>query len=515
MNNTDSYNIKQHLIYYINMLKNAYSGDVVWDNIIDIELIEDPMEYVYDFTVPSNQTFMVDTGILVHNTLNTFHNAGIGNLTNTTSGVPRIKEILSVSKNPKTPHMLIYMEKECRGSREIANKIASHIKYTTIGHIKNKIEIYYDNEPNAEDGLMKSDNIGKPFYTRKASRNSCQVDIDNLPWLLRIELSREKMIEKEVTLLEIKSKFCNWWERRHLDSKSMKKEERKVLQKITSIAVLSNTDSDKIPVIHLRFNVKDVDKVKDPFNTETLNSFIDNIVDTFKLKGLNGIPDIDSILSDRIVTFGGNDYTSEVSYDEKNNEEQKIGEEFVIYTSGVNLYDIRYIDGIDLNRTISDDIIEVYDTFGIEVVRSVLIREIILAYERAGKSINYQHVTVLVDLMTMNGYIMSIDRHGVHKSESDPLCKASFEKTVEQLLTASVFSESDYMRGMSARIMAGMVIRGGTGYPLVKVNTKAILESEYVEDVHESKQKTIDSGGIATDIIDKNKGSKEIFIPGL
>jgi hypothetical protein len=270
---------------------------VTWDEITNIEILDDPMEYVYDFTVPVNQTFMVDAGIFVHNTLNTFHSAGIGSLTNTTVGVPRMKEILSVSKNPKTPHMLIYLSKEYRASREIANKIASHIKYTTIGHIKNKIDIYYDNNPNSEDGFMKSDHIGAPFYTRKASRNSCQVDIENLPWLLRIELSREKMIEKEVTLLEIKSKFCNWWERRHLDSKSMKKEERKVLQKITAVAILSNTDNDKKPVIHIRFNVKDTDKIKDPFNTETLNSFIDNIVDTFKLKGLNGIPDIDNIIA--------------------------------------------------------------------------------------------------------------------------------------------------------------------------------------------------------------------------
>lgn len=495
------------------------SGDskysVMWDEITNIEILDDPMEYVYDFTVPTNQTFMVDAGIFVHNTLNTFHSAGIGSLTNTTVGVPRMKEILSVSKNPKTPHMLIYLSKEYRASREIANKIASHIKYTTIGHIKNKIDIYYDNNPHSDDGFMKSDHIGAPFYTRKASRNSCQVDIENLPWLLRIELSREKMIEKEVTLLEIKSKFCNWWERRHLDSKSMKKEERKVLQKITAVAILSNTDNDKKPVIHIRFNVKDTDKIKDPFNTETLNSFIDNIVDTFKLKGLNGIPDIDNIIADRIVTLGNNDLVDETPYDEKDNEEQKISEEFVIYTSGVNLYDIRYIEGIDLNRTLSDDIIEVYETFGIEIARSVLIREIILAYQRAGKHASYQHVSILADIMTMNGYIMSIDRHGVHKSESDPLCKASFEKTVEQLLTAAVFSESDYMRGISARIMAGMVIRGGTGYPVIKVNTKAILDSEYVEDIHESNQKTIDSGGIANDIIDKNKGSKDIFIPDM
>jgi len=450
---------------------------------------------------------------LTQMTLNAFHHSGIGNMAHTTLGVPRIKELLSVSKNPKTPQMIIYLSDAIKTSREMANKIASHIKYTTLGHIRGRLDVYFDDEPSSKGGYMETDNIGKPFYTRKASRNSCQVEIDNLPWLLRIELSREKMIEKEVTLLEIKAKFCNWWERRHLDSKSMKKEERIVLHKITSLAILSNSDSDMQPVIHIRCNVKDVDKIKDPFNTETLNSFIDNIVDKFKLKGIDDIDDINTIAPDRVIAFGKNDQTDDNYYDEKDNEEESIKEEYIIYTSGVNLTDVRYIHGIDLSRTISDNVLEVYETFGIEITRTVLMREIINGYERAGSAVNYQHVSVLVDMMTAPGYIVSIDRHGVNKSDADPLCKASFEKTVEQLLTASVFGESDYMRGISARIMAGLVIKGGTGYPVVKVNTKMIQDSEYVENIHESNQKSIDNGGIASDIITNNKGSKDIFIP--
>jgi DNA-directed RNA polymerase II subunit RPB1 len=452
---------------------------------------------------------------LTQMTLNTFHHSGIGNMSHTTLGVPRVKEILSVSKNQKTPQMMIYLEPSHRGSREMANKIASHIKYTTLMDIRLGLDIYYDPYPNDEKGFMKSDNMGKPFYTRKASRNSCQVDIDNLPWLLRIELSREKMIEKEVTLLDIKAKFCNWWERRHLDSKSMKKEERKVLQKITSLAVLSNSESDKHPVIHIRFNVKDVDKDKDPFNTETLNGFVDNVIDKFNLKGINGIKKINTISPDRMVVFGNNKNIDDNYYDEKDDEAESIEKDYIIYTNGVNLYDIRYIHGIDLARTTSDNIIEIFETFGIEVARTVLIREIINAYERAGKSVNYQHVSVLADLMTCNGYIMSIDRHGVNKSDADPLCKASFEKTVEQLLTAAIFGDSDYMRGISARIAAGLVIKGGTGYPMVKVDTKMIMNSEYREDIHESNQQNIESGGIATDIITNKKGSTDIYIPGM
>lgn len=53
-------------------LEQAANSDVVWDQIVKLEIIDDPKEYVYDFTVPGNDSFMVDEGILVHNTLNTF-----------------------------------------------------------------------------------------------------------------------------------------------------------------------------------------------------------------------------------------------------------------------------------------------------------------------------------------------------------------------------------------------------------------------------------------------------------
>jgi DNA-directed RNA polymerase subunit A" len=55
----------------IELLKQAAYSDVVWDEIINLEYLDDPKEYVYDFTVPGNDSFMVDTCILVHNTLNT------------------------------------------------------------------------------------------------------------------------------------------------------------------------------------------------------------------------------------------------------------------------------------------------------------------------------------------------------------------------------------------------------------------------------------------------------------
>ena len=43
-------------------------------------------------------------------TLNTFHNAGISSK-NVTLGVPRLKEIIHVAKNIKTPSLKIYLQK--------------------------------------------------------------------------------------------------------------------------------------------------------------------------------------------------------------------------------------------------------------------------------------------------------------------------------------------------------------------------------------------------------------------
>ena len=446
-------------------------------------------------------------------TLNSFHSAGISALANTTQGVPRIKEILSVSKNPKTPQMIIYLNKNIRSSKEMSKKIGSNLKYTTLGHIRNRLDIFYDPDPYGENSIIKKDNVSKPFYSRKLSKTSCQVDVEGLPWLIRIEISRDKMIEKEVDLLDIKSKFCNWWERRFIDSKLMKKEEKKVLQKITSVAVMSNSDNDLQPVIHIRFNCKDVDKVKDPFETETLINFIDNIIDKFKLKGISDVNQINGILSKQVIKFG------KYNFDELENDTVDTNldyslqkeEEYIIYTAGVNLIDIRYIYGIDLTRTISDNIIEVYETFGIEIARTVLLREILNAYSISGKSINYQHISILVDMMTTNGYLISIDRHGNNKADVDPLSKASFEKTVEHLLTAAVFGETDHMRGISSRVMAGLCIKAGTGFPDIKFNTK-MIENSNVFDFYD-EDNVLENEGFANDIMSNNKMGSDVFIP--
>ena len=358
---------------------------------------------------------------------------------------------------------------------------------------------------------MQKDHIETVFYSKGGNSS-----IQGLPWLIRIEFDREKMIEKEVTLLEIKSKFSNWWEKRHLDVKSIKKDDKKIIQKITSLSVLSNNDNDDIPVIHIRFNIRDTDKYHSVFDIENMNSFIDSSIDKFQLKGISSINSVNNINEERLISFnklGKFDDQYNEDGNESDNEEEIFSEEYVIYTAGVNLTDIRYLIGIDLDRTISDDINEIYNTFGIEIARAALIQEIINAYERAASQVNYQHVSILVDLMTASGSIMSVDRHGLGKLEIDPLAKSSFEKQVEQFLTAAVFGESDTLKCISSRIMAGLVVNGGTGYPNIQLNTKMLENFECIAEIDGDQLDNIIDGDIVANDIIENTMTDDIFIP--
>jgi DNA-directed RNA polymerase II subunit RPB1 len=431
--------------------------------------------------------------------LSSFHQAGVSRTNVGNLGVPRMREIFSVSKNPKAPEMKIYLTPDIRNKKEIVHKIKSNLKHTVFNEIRKRITCYYDPNPNFKQGLTLKDNIIPFAFTNKGStKTSCQTDIGNLPYLIRIEMDREKMAEKEIKLLDVVSQFCNWWEMRFVDTKNIRKEEKRVMNKITQMAVMSNSDNSSEQIIHIRFNARDSDK--DKFDLNTVNDFITYSLDKFKLKGVNGITDIQNFPEDKILVF--DEETGEI----------KNEKEFAIYTSGVNLHEIRYMNGIDLNKTIANDIVEMYNTFGIEIVRSLLMSEISNAYSLAGGEVNLQHIEIIVDQMTMTGSINSIDRHGLSKSDADPLSRASFEKPVEQLWTAALFGEVDSMHGVSSRIMVGSVIKGGTGYCDLILNTEMIENAEYEESEYDKKYEEVKVENITTDILKKGE-DENVFMP--
>lgn len=121
--------------------------------------------------------------------------------------------------------------------------------------------------------------------------------------------------------------------------------------------------------------------------------------------------------------------------------------------------------------------------------------------------ISYNHLSILIDYMTRNGYIISIDRNGLKKIDSSLLSKISFEKPIEQIMTAGVFNESDNCVGVSSRIMTGQIINGGTGAFKLELNTNMILNSEYTYNPLEEKTSLIQDNVLINNIINTDTDS--------
>ena len=179
-------------------------------------------------------------------------------------------------------------------------------------------------------------------------------------------------------------------------------------------------------------------------------------------------------------------------------------EQYVILTEGINLHDITQLNGINLTETICNDIVTIYEMYGVEAARTAFIREFTIAVESSGAVTNYQHVELLMDAITHMGGLIAVNRHGTNKLDTDPFSKASFEKTVEQLLAAAVFGQTDYIRSVSARIMVGTLINGGTGSFDLLLDHHKVKKSALTTE-KETKTKVLKKKTVVSDLIKKKK----------
>lgn len=376
------------------------------------------------------------------------------------SGVPRVEEILSYSKNMKTPIARLYLKDPTNDT--LGTRLNSYLNKINIDSLINKAEIYYYNDTNSElDKLLKEDKVENPFYLTTQKKS-----LDQYPWVFRMELDREKMLDMDVVLLDIKTKITLYYYQITQDIKSMKKDQKEIWENIIGGAVLTNKDTSDVPTIHIRLGFNN-------FNYPMITKLLKILLNDVYLKGVKGI---ESSYRQKDLKVIIDDKTGAI--------ESKSGYENVITTDGINLDEIRLLKGVDQERVYLNDVHLVYKTFGIEAGRSILIAELKRTY---GDIFNYQHLVVLANLMTYTGDIISIDRHGTNKMELDPLARASFEKTMDHFINASIFNQKDRIKSTSSRIMTGRVIPGGTGAFELMLDTAKLANSEFLDDEYQGR----------------------------
>ena len=446
----------------LRIIEQSINSNVIWDEINKIEYYTpDQTKFVYDFTVPCNQTFMTDYGVIVHNTLNTFHFAGVASKSNVTRGVPRIEEILSLSSEPKNPSLTIYLKEEDETQKDKAQSIMYMIEHTKLVEVVKSIEICFD--PDDLNTLISEDKDTIQQYRAFESMvaDCAEINLSNdenekSKWIIRMEMDPEVMLEKNITMDDINFTLNNCYENQ-------------------ISCVYSDYNSDKL-VFRIRMNevIKNnsgksgAAKTKLPLDQSDqiyiLKNFQDQLLQNVVIRGIKGINKVIlRKIKDNVV---------------ENNGLYKRQDIWVLDTIGTNLLEILGIDYIDNNRTFSNDIVEIYETLGIEAARQAIYNELVDVIEFDGAYINYHNYSVLVDRMTYTSKMISIFRHGINNDNIGPIAKASFEETPEMFLKAARHAELDILKGISANVMCGQEGFFGTSAFQVVLDIDEMIKME-------------------------------------
>ncbi|NXL87337.1 RPB1 polymerase, partial [Alectura lathami] len=349
-------------------------------------------------------------------TLNTFHYAGVS-AKNVTLGVPRLKELINISKKPKTPSLTVFLLGQSARDAERAKDILCRLEHTTLRKVTANTAIYYD--PNPQSTVVAEDQEWVNVYYEMPDFDVSRIS----PWLLRVELDRKHMTDRKLTMEQIAETpgvppptLC--W----LSPGVPRPQEEEVVDKMDDDVFLRCIESNMLTDMTLQ-------------GIEQISKVYMHLPQTDNKKKI-------------IITEDG---------------EFKALQEWILETDGVSLMRVLSEKDVDPVRTTSNDIVEIFTVLGIEAVRKALERELYHVISFDGSYVNYRHLALLCDTMTSRGHLMAITRHGVNRQDTGPLMKCSFEETVDVLMEAAAHGESDPMKGVSENIMLGQLAPAGTG----------------------------------------------------
>ncbi|NJE55066.1 DNA-directed RNA polymerase subunit A'' [Thermococcus sp. 21S9] len=149
---------------------------------------------------------------------------------------------------------------------------------------------------------------------------------------------------------------------------------------------------------------------------------------------------------------------------------RKEGDEYVIYTEGSNFKQVLKVPGVDPTRTRTNNIHEIAQVLGIEAARNAIIEEIVNTMREQGLEVDVRHIMLVADMMTLDGVILPIGRHGVVGEKASVLARAAFEITTQHLFEAAERGETDPLNGVVENVLIGQPVPVGTGIVKLAMN---------------------------------------------
>ena len=484
--------------------------NVMFDKIVSIEFVDPSKVNVYDFTIAETKIFSLFNAL---NCYDTFHSSGLS-IKTVVVGVPRFSELLNATKSPKMVNCLLYLTESFDGITEVRKRAGNMFTDMTLRRLTQSSELVKD-EP-----LEDWHHLFCELYDIRPSI---------LGWRLRLQIDRSIMYEYQITMKMIANTIMNeyndaivlhtpeWMgildifideasftkiERdkekiREKDEEEVEEEvevEEEELEELEEEEEEEEEENDEDKIEKEKKNrerekerEKERDKEREK-DKEKKMMFSRKVKEEKK----DVIPeDIDRVIyMEDVVLSALLDIRISGIQGIKDIFFEKRKSEWIITTEGSNLYQLFTNPLIDKTRTMSNDMWEIYNIFGIEAARQFLIEEYMDIVSSDGTFVNSSNVELLVDIMVYTGSIISISRYGQKKVGCGPMAKASFEESLENFLKAGVNGEKESANGVSASIMLGKMPNIGTGVFDLMIDLPKLLElqAQMVKDSKESEE---------------------------
>ena len=280
--------------------------------------------------------------------------------------------------------------------------------------------------------LDENDAKGKPLRTNEkkvqaiaaaiettTTRDIASIDVDVAQRHLNLDLKASNLRLKKMTGAEVRDK----------------------LQRALRLYIQADDDNRPKVLKVIPGVTKEVDLAQLANDPPTYTALL-QLEDKVKKLRLKGLPDIV-----RANVQGPNKETGE----------------YYIATIGSNLSKVSMFDGIDRGRTYTNNINEIYQYLGVEAARQAIINEMKDTLEGAGLDVDTRHLLTVADVMTSEGEVRAIGRHGVSGTKHSILARSAFEVSVNHLLRAGIIGERDHLRGVTENIIVGQPVALGTG----------------------------------------------------
>ncbi len=377
-------------------------------------------------------------------------------------GVPRMKELMSVTKNIKTPAMNIHL-KDAYNDDKKSTEVLNNIQTTYFRDIVKSTKVYYD--PDDFNTTVEDDKLFIETYKELMNEGLMQ-KAKLYPWLLRFEFDRSAMLERDITMLDVYNVITDMYE--------------------DKVHVMFSDDNSKNLIFRMKIEEGDEENDIITVIKALERSMLENLI----IKGISKIT--------KVVKIPTN-----VSKYDKNTMSIVSDKKWVLETAGTNMLEVLGLKEVDAVKTVSNDINEIFELFGIEAARQALYNELNSVISDAGLYVNYRHIALLVDTMTNKGYLLSIDRHGINRADIGPFAKCSFEETTDMLIKAGIFAEVDRINGVSANIMLGQIAPAGTG------DTEILIDEWKLQEASTSQKTVQDEIGLAYETFEELNNSVE------